>query len=302
MAGAGAARGRGPGRQLLPLAVLCAAACSGAPPGDGPASAPPAASPATTGPSAAASAVGLQARLVPYRDDVLRSVLSVQLRSRVPVDVQQVRLETGAFEPGTAPGAGVRLTPGAPVDVRVPYGPARCPGDPAATAVVTVGRPDGPGWMVRLPVADAAPVLRRLQAAACAEREVRRQVAIDVSGFASRPAPGVLAGTLRVRRSTGSDPVRVTAVERSTLLAPTAGPAGGPVLTLAAGAAQAEVPVVVRPARCDRHALAESKRSTVFRVFVAVGEARPVLVLVEPPETDRDALVAFVVEACRTSG
>lgn len=287
------------------LAVLVAglAGCSDG--GSGPA--PSAGGPL---PTAAAADVGLTATLVAHRDDVLRRIVSVQLRAAVPVEVLQVRLVTPAFRaaaPGTAvPGTRASLLPGSPVDLRVPYGPADCTDrtDRAATAVVQVALGGGQSE-VRLPVASAPEVLGRLQRAECAELDARRQVELSLDGFAGQQTPPgqeVITGTLRVRRLAGTTAVRITEISRSTLLAPAAGPAGGPVLVLEPAAQQAQVPVEVRPARCDSHALAESKRSTVFRVFVALGDDPPVLVLVEPPDADRAALVAHVTAVCAAKG
>ena len=239
----------------------------------------------------------LTGRLVAYRDDVLRRVVSVQLSAAAPVRVTGVRLETAAYDT-PEPGPGADVQPGLPVDLRVPYAAVRCDaGELAATAVVAV---DGAGE-VRVPLADSAAVLARLQRAECAQQDVRRQVDITLSGV-QRTGPDTVTATLSLRRLDGDPAVTITEIGRSTLLAPSAGPPGGPVAVLPAGTPSAQVEVTVRPARCDPHALAESKRSTAFRVFVQVDAAPPLLVLVEPPQVDRDALVAFVVDACRGRG
>lgn len=175
----------------------------------------PTPSAAGTGPTVAAADVGLTATLVAHRDDVLRRIVSVQLRAAQPVEVLQVRLETPAFRaapPGTAvPGTEADLLPGSPVDLRVPYGPADCTDrtDRAATAVVQVALGGGQSE-VRLPVASAPEVLGRLQRAECAELDARRQVELTLDGFAGRQAPPgqeVITGTLRVRRLAGTTAV-----------------------------------------------------------------------------------------------
>lgn len=253
-------------------------------------------------PTGTAVGVGpdLSASLVQYRDDVFRRVLSVQVMSNAPLEVHQVQLEMTAFQ-ALGPADGASLRPGLPVDLRVSYGAVRCEGDPAAgaTAVLAVGPPGGPVRQARLALPEAPTLLGRLHAAECAEQEVRRQVELTLEGFTAVPGQDAMAGTLRIRRLAGTARVRVPELGRSTLLTLTGGPPGGPVLTLEAGEAQAQVAVQARATRCDPHALAESKRSTAFRVFVAVDEAEPLLVIVEPPPTDRDALVRFVTDSCR---
>ena len=277
---------RAPGPPAMAAALLVSA-LAGCAPGGG------------TAPTAPDPPAGLSARLVQYRDDVIRRVLSVQLATAERLEVQAVRVETPAFQPA-APGAGTALTPGLPVDVRVPYGAARCEAaSSAAVAVVELAD----GREVRLALPEAPALLGRLHAAECAQRRLGESLEITLDRFAeTAPGGGALRGTLRLRRLAGASSYRVVEIGPSTLITLTGGPPGGPVLALRPGDGAAQVPVDARPGRCEPHALSESKRSTVFRVFVAVDEAPPLLVLLEPPPADRERLVRFVEQRCRARG
>ena len=56
-------------------------------------------------------------------------------------------------------------------------------------------------------------------------------------------------------------------------------------------------PALIRPGRCDLHAVAEDKQGTIFRIrATAAGE--PADLLVPVPDEQRDALLGWVVARC----
>ena len=63
-----------------------------------------------------------------------------------------------------------------------------------------------------------------------------------------------------------------------------------PILRVTDDEPLAGVPVTVSAERCDPHTLGESKRTFIFLAWVAVGEAEPVAMDLEPTGAARSAL------------
>jgi hypothetical protein len=83
-------------------------------------------------------------------------------------------------------------------------------------------------------------------------------------------------------------------------IAPAAGQpaAGQPVLTLPDGRDAAATEVVLTVARCDVHALIESKTSFTFPLSVAVGDGDPVAVPVTADDPVRATMQAMLEDVC----
>jgi len=254
-----------------------------------------------------AGEVGLQGRLVQYRRDAARRYLQVKATATgQPLQVLDVALRPTGFAPLGPTPVQADLQPGGPVDLPAPYGEVRCEQDAGgvSTALVTVRVAGGPPQTVELELPDEG-LVPRLHTAQCAEAEVRRQVDIAlVDGW--HPAGRALRATLRLQRREGQADVRVTELGDNTLFSlrtsQQRGPAPSPVVALAPGSEVAEVPFLVEATRCDPHALAESKRTTAFRVFVSVDGAGPLLLVVEPDAAGKATLVQFATDSCRGRG
>lgn len=251
------------------------------------------------------SSVGLTGRVLQYRDDLARAVLQVELTADRPLDVESVVLDAPGFpaQPPTAVTA--PLPPGGPVDLPVPYGEPRCTERPAPGSAVVVVRSAGTVHRVRVPLADSTDLLPRLHASGCAVQAVRAQAELSFSGpWTPGPRPRTLTAPLRVRRLGGTATVTVPELGDNTIFTlrttpdGAALPPGVPVLSLPPGTAEATVPLSVEATRCDAHALAESKRTTAFRVFVSLDGGPPVLVVVSPDAAGVEALVQFATDSC----
>jgi hypothetical protein len=251
-------------------------------------------------PPPSAADAGLTGSIMQYRSDTARRVLTVRVRAAAPVEIREVLARPVGFEP-TAPAVlDTRLGVGNTVDVRLAYGAARC-GEPLSgdsEAEVEVVR-DGRSSRVRLTLADEYGQMARLNTTECAEQAVRAQAEFAFTGgWAPDPTGRLMRSTLTLRRVAGDAEVTVVELGSTTLFALRGGPAGGPVVALPPGTAQASVPIEVETVRCDSHALAESKRATVFGMFVGVGGAEAVSITVSPDDTGVDALVRFATESC----
>ncbi len=107
-----------------------------------------------------------------------------------------------------------------------------------------------------------------------------------------------LEATVRVRRVTGADPVRIDRVDPNTVYDVTA---VGMLPTLDGDGA---VTAVLRllPARCDVHALGESYRTSLIGLVVALGDREPRAFVLTPDPAVRQRIEAFTVETCLGAG
>lgn len=257
-----------------------------------------------------AAELGLDGQLLQYRRDAARRVLQLQVRADGPgLVVEAVELRAAGFAPAGRTSAVAALGPGSPVDLPLPHGEARCEQDPAApsSALLHVRLDGGPVRAVLLPLPEAAGLLGRLHRPECVERELRRSVDVALVGgwVPDGPDGGARHTTLRLRRTTPDGPRVVVPELQSGILftvrtsAGPGAPVPSPVLVFEPGAPSAQVPLVVRATRCDPHALAESKRTTQFRVPVEVDGTPAVQLVLQPDEAGRDLLVQYATDACR---
>lgn len=246
----------------------------------------------------AATEVGLSGSVLQYRSDIARRVLTVRVRAVEPLEVREVVVRGAGFEPGPTVPTGTRFEAGNSVDLKTTYGAARCDAPPsgASDAVVAVVH-DGEPRRVRLELEDTYDLFAGLHEAECAERTVRRQVEFSFVGGWTQDG-SLLRSTLRLRRLEGRGAVTVTELGDTTLLALHAGPPGGPVVVLDPQAAEVSVPFEVETVRCDPHALAESKRTTAFGMFVSIDGSVLVRLVVDPDPAGRERIIRFAAESC----
>jgi hypothetical protein len=225
----------------------------------------------------------------------------VHIDTARPLEVVDVLLRPTGFAPGTPVAAGAALGADDGVDLPVPYGAADCATGGAhavdADALLTVRTRDGRTRRVRLPLARAAELLGRLHTTECAEQAVRAQV--DVALGPWREQGDALAGTLVLQRRSGRARITVPELGQNTIYDLDAGPPDGPVVVLEPTAERAVVPVRAVAQRCEAHALIESKRTAVVRVFVQVDERAPLLLLVAADPAGARTMVGFATTSCR---
>ena len=306
---------RAAGRGLV-ACVLTAVLATGGCVSDGsePAGSPPrttTAAPATTTPStpppaaglagvADGPAGGLRGELLQFRRDVAGRRVEVRLTAANDgLVVDALELRTPGLTAAPAVPRSAQLRGGLPLDLPVVLGAAACSG-PAGPPAAEVRLLDAAGGSrtVTVPLADDG-LAERLHESDCADQALRAEAAIEVAGV--REVSGedgpALRVEVRLRRLSGSDPLRVIDIGSNTVYSIRA---VGPLPTLR------EQPVVLDllmiPARCDTHALGESYRTGLIGLVLALGDDDPRPFVLTPEDDVRRRLETFAVDTCLSRG
>ena len=155
---------------------------------------------------------------------------------------------------------------------------------------------DVDGEAVRVPLEQSpADLLAGIHAAECASAGVLEDVELRLGDEWVPTAPQAVAGTLEAsQRHEGVD-ATLQPLEGNVIFGVTTDAAEGEAwLAVSDEAPAATGAVEVRAARCDPHALIEYKRTFVFTIRVAVGDAEPVLVDLEAEGAAHAALEALL--------
>lgn len=271
-------------RALGALAVLaCAAGCSPA--------APPAA-PSPAGPIAAA--------VDQFRDEYAAGSIVVQITDTggTPFTVVRAELADPRFQDGTAWAGSADLSAGQTLSLPAALAAARCGRQPSDAAPSVRARlADGTDHTV--PAADPHGVLSRLHGEQCFAQQAADAVRLrleETLGAGSTPGTAVLTLVADPPAApSGTQPQAVlTSVAGTTLLGEDPGRPWPHGVVLAPGT---RLPLAVRPARCDPHAVAEDKVGTLIPVTLEVGGAAGVVRVPTSPAL-RAALYRFVARAC----
>ena len=268
----------------LVAAVIVLAGCSAAP------SPSPAGSASSSGPERLVTGALLQ-----YRRDEPARRLQVRLTaSEAGVVVEQLTFVTPGWPAAAATPNEVELRPGTAVDLPVVLGAADCSGPPgAAEAEVVVRDPAGASRTLRVPLDDGG-LVRRLHAEDCADQALRAEAAIEVPDVQPADERSVRV-TVRLRRLSGSDAVRVTATRPNTVYDLRA---DGRLPTLRHGG-EVSFALTMVAARCDVHALGESYRTGIIGLVLSLGDGDPRPYDLVPPPDIRTRLETFAVTSCR---
>lgn len=287
-------------RAVVALSVVLTAVAAGA---CGSAGAPdPADAAAPRTDAAATEVVGLSAVAVYGRHAAVRGKVDVRVTNEGDREVSLVSYQVRhpLYEEVPPTERESRVAPGATVLRPVDFGEPRCDvSDPTGAVVVVEVKEADRVTPVALPLPDEGPGLARAHEIACAAQAVA-DVAAPAFGERWTAAGDAVESTFSVRRPDGrSEAVSVTAVAGSILFS--VEPARPWPLTLSGDDTVAEVPVLLTVARCDPHALIESKTSFTFPVSVQVGDAEAVPVKVTVGPDGREALQGLLDRVCGLS-
>ena len=277
---------RGAAVVLVLVAVL--AGCGGA---DEPASAPP--SPAV---ERLPEVPGIAGEAVQLRTDAaIGGQVQVRLTDTgpAPFTVTSVQLDSPGFAPVPARAVSATYAPGQTIDLPTPFGTVDCAAgvDPVA-ARVTVVRPEGATEELRVPLAGGT--MAQVHDAGCAVERVLAVVGIAVEDLTE--AGSTTTGVVVLTRRSGREPVEVTRLGGSVVLQPVLD--DELPLTLRPEQEELRLPVTFDAARCDPHALAETKKPFVFPLAVTVGEDDSVPVDLPLDDAQKAQLEEFLGRVC----
>lgn len=258
-----------------------------------------------TGPREQPPSADLTASLVLYRRDVPRRLLAIKVTNAgsAPVVVERIQLVWDGFEKVPASEKNSEIEPGERVDLRVPYGAARCDAAPTQppTAVATVRAGDVTAAEVRIAM-DREPA-DRVRDRECDQRRLAEAVGITLSDDwehvtleGGRPA---LRTSIVLQRRNSDAAIAVVDVASNVLF--TVRPAGGAAtlpLRIAATESGGALPLLVTASRCDGHAVAESSLFHAFRLWVRVGDDAPQVTTAKATLTGARALDDLILDSC----
>jgi hypothetical protein len=215
--------------------------------------------------------------------------LGLQNIGEETVAVRELQLDSPLFATVPLAAEAVQLEPGGRRFVLpVPYGEARCDGEPAETFAAVVVLDDGEA--LRLPVVEEYPgAIGRVHGRECAAADLRERVDVRFGDRWTRHGDAV-SGELILEQLRPGDPVAVEDARGSVIFTIRVDDAEPPILRVTDEEPTASVPITISADRCDPHALAESKRTFMFLTWVTVGEAESVPLDLEPVGAARTAL------------
>jgi hypothetical protein len=271
--------------------VAALAGCGGA---DQPASAP------ATSPAPPVEALpevpGIAGEAVQLRTDAaIGGQVQVRLTDTGPAPfvVTSVQLDSPGFAPVPARTVAATYAPGQTIDLPTPFGTVDCAaGVEPVAARVTVRRPEGAVEELRVPL--AGDTMAQVHDAACAVERVLAVVGIAVEDLTE--AGSTTTGAVVLTRRSGDEPVEVTRLGGSVVLQPVLD--DELPVTLAPEQDELRLPVTLDAARCDPHALAETKKPFVFPLAVTVGDEDSVPVDLPLDDAQKVRLEEFLGRVC----
>jgi hypothetical protein len=274
----------------------------------------PGTAPTTTAAEQPRRITGLTATLEQYREDEIAGLISVQTTnsSTSTLRFSDLRLDWEGLGDEPPYERATQLGPGVTFDLRVHQGDAICGNPPTAGGAPPPGAPlavghasvdGGPLELVAVPIDDRREILPRVFTMSCQAQ--RLAWAVDLHfGDAWTPttnaagAPALL-GTIEVRRNGSADRVAITDIAGSVLLRISPVAPSSPVLVLPPDQHDATVPIVVEQSgNCSGHALAESKKTFIIPIGVAVGAEAPAADVITFDAAAKQRLYQLINESC----
>ena len=242
------------------------------------------------------------------RDQYGKQAIQIQLTNTTdtPLTVTATRLRSTLFEGDIsweAPAGSLELPPRQPKSL------------PAVLPAVSCGRSEGESPELKATVSYAAPgkdpveentaasdpfsVLPRNADELCIAAEAAAVATIVLDPGLEVAVDGrtavVRLVTSPATPGTDAQSLTIESIDETTLLAQS--PAAPWPRNISLGAAKQELPLTIRPARCDPHAVAEDKVGTLLPLRVAIGERKGVLKIAAPNDL-RGRIYDFVTTSC----
>lgn len=219
-----------------------------------------------------------------------------------PLEVTSLELLDERFAEVPATPKSTTVDPGGdPVVTPFEYGDVVCDDGASGPASLAVTIVSGGELSERvLPVATAGEeALTQLHASTCRQRAAVAAADIRFGPAWQATAPATARGRIVVERAATDDEVVVEQAEGTVIFSlRILGEDEDHVVVLAEDQTIAEVEVEVSAARCDPHALIESKKTYSFPIWVRVGQAPAVYVVLEPEGDARTAMEQLLEVGC----
>jgi hypothetical protein len=270
--------------------------------------------PTTTAAAPPRQLAGLTATLEQYREDEIAGLISVQTTnaSTSTLRFSDLRLEWDGLGDAAAYERSTQLGPGVTFDLRVHQGDAVCGTPPTAGGAPPPGAPlavghasvDGaPPELIAVPIDDRRAILPRVFEMSCQAQ--RLAWAVDVqfgdSWTPTTTAAGApaLQGTIEVRRNGSTERVAITDIAGSVLLRISPVAPASPVLVLTPDQRDATIPIMVEQSgNCSGHALAESKKTFIIPIGVAIGDEASAADVITFDAAAKQRLNQLINESC----
>ncbi|GAB3165418.1 hypothetical protein [Microbispora hainanensis] len=245
---------------------------------------------------------GVSVSLQQNRSDVPAHKMQVAVRNdtATPVYFKDVRLLTDSFQETPPQPVDTVLGRTPRTDFPISYGAARCaptriPDAEPATVVAHIAVGKGPLHEVRWRIPHPDPLLRQLVNIECGEFLLRRS--IDVTfGPAWTRSGRQLRGALRVDLKAGAGQVTIEDIAGTTHY--DLRPASGEPKPVAVLTGTRDLPVVVTPSRCDRHAMGEAKQAYLFSLWASAGGTQTYRLIVVPDQRTQRLFESYAMEVC----
>ncbi|MDP4508448.1 hypothetical protein [Nonomuraea turcica] len=270
--------------------AMLAAGCSTSEPPSPPPATPPA---------------GVSVSLVQWRSDEPLHAIHVAVRNttNTPVFFADLQLVTPSFKTLPAQKTDAIIKRTERTDLRIPYGAGNClpqglPEVRPATVVAHLSTGSEQPHKVVFNVPHPDPLLARLLRDECSEYLIKQVAGIEF-GPEWKQSGKAMLGTLVITRRT---PGKVTLSDMGGTTHYIVTPERRPLGTLEAGAQRLEVPITLTPGRCDAHAFAEAKKAFLFPVRASVDGGQERVVIVTPPQPERDRLIKWAAKVCGLEG
>lgn len=256
---------------------------------------------------------GLTATVVQYTRDRPARVVQVKLAntSAHALDVTLLEPHLHGFVSADAPARTSHLKPERRVDVPVALGRPACdaPARGRSAVVVRAETADGVSVERSVPIDDADGLLERVHKLDCDVVHVEEAVDITVADTWERIGEGgdaAVSGRVSMALRPGGGSVRVADLDAGLLLRVTSGrPEPGDTdqtYLVDADRPRTQWDIELAGARCDGHALAESRRLMALTFWVSVDGAEPVPVRRSPDDDGYNTMVAALLERCEHEG
>ncbi|MDQ4501051.1 hypothetical protein [Sinomonas sp. ASV322] len=234
-----------------------------------------------------------------FRDGYASGTIVLQLDDTTAsgVTVTRAELVDPRFEDGTTWSGTTELSPGYPISLPAATASPRCGAsdDDVPSVRVTLAG----GGPVVVPAADPHRVLPRIHSEKCFALRVSKSAGLRLDDTLTETGPARTA-TLELRADPPPTPgaredLVLASVSNTTLL--DEDPAAPWPTNVRIEPGGTPIPLTMRPARCDPHAVAEDKVGTLIPLTIRVGDATGV---VKVPASDalRTKIYAFVARAC----